>query len=390
MRRGRRVRRRCLRGKALIQVRIPHAGVPSVPPRVRGRGERVRDRCRRRRGRLGVGVGGRWQRRGPHHRVVNVWIRQRVERPIRRDRTERRVRRGARAVRVGWVRQHRGVLPGKAAAIAEDEARAAVPQPQELSERRLHAVTDRARREGVGRHHTHIGHRVGSRRGTIGVGRGDHQRWYQRGSRRRGRQRQRRWRPSRNPRSSRERRRDGQRQLRKVHELLVEGPVLLAEDAEEDLLIHDQVEVDQARLGVLAQPVEVRALGHRADGADHLAGHLEELEYLEPAVRSIAAHDAAWVGRGCRCRCNRPAVPAVEELVHQVGESVGGDRVGRARDREVVSRRARGDGVGPGQVGRGQVCRHRRIEVRRDVRGRRRELGELLGEQPRRAAGHQG
>ena len=110
--------------------------------------------------------------------------------------------------------------------------------------------------------------------------------------------------------------------LVEAQELLVEVRVLAAEDAEEDLLVDDQVEVDQARLGVLPQPVEVGALGDRADGADHLAGHLEELEHLEPAVagRGRRRRDAR-VGRGRAGGDGRRA--GVEELVDQVGEGVG-------------------------------------------------------------------
>ena len=42
----------------------------------------------------------------------------------------------------------------------------------------------------------------------------------------------------------------------------------VAHQAEEDLLVDDQVQVEQARLEVLAEPVEVGPLGDRPDGPE--------------------------------------------------------------------------------------------------------------------------
>ena len=195
-------------------------------------------------------------------------------------------------------------------------------------------MVERAR-EPVGGQHAHVVHRVGGRRCAAGQGCGHHQRNW------------------RGPRGQGDGRGSGcpqlpgepvagehhVRQLVEAQELLVkrirrvvELGVLPAEDAEEDLLIDDQVEVDQPRLGILAQPVEVGALGHRADGADHLAGHLEELEHLEPAV----AGGVAEPGRRGRGRGRRIVVsPGVEELVHQVGECVRYHRKRESRRRRV-------------------------------------------------------
>ena len=53
--------------------------------------------------------------------------------------------------------------PHGPAAVAEDEARAAVPQGQELGERGFHAVVDRVCEPVIG-HHAHVVHRVGGRR----------------------------------------------------------------------------------------------------------------------------------------------------------------------------------------------------------------------------------
>ena len=82
-----------------------------------------------------------------------------------------------------------------------------------------------------------------------------------------------------------------------VQKLLVEAAVLLTEDAEEDLLVDDQVEVEQARLGVLPQPVEVRPLGHRARSAPIIwLGTSKNSNILNQPSPVVVAERAACAG----------------------------------------------------------------------------------------------
>ena len=63
---------------------------------------------------------------------------------------------------------------------------------------------------------------------------------------------------------------------------------MASKKTEEDLLVHDQVEVEQTWPQVLSLPVEVRPMGDRPDGAVRLAGNLEELEHFVPPGTGVA------------------------------------------------------------------------------------------------------
>ena len=71
-------------GEALVERRVSHAGVADVSARVR-RSAAMRVSAAWS-GDLRVGERRRRQRRGAHDRVVDVRVRQRVERPVGRDR----------------------------------------------------------------------------------------------------------------------------------------------------------------------------------------------------------------------------------------------------------------------------------------------------------------